>query len=163
MKFHAKEETLASIDATSSAIGFFVNSAAVATQRALLEREEMKTLRDDLTGQIASPLSDFNYVRQRKRKLVWQLGLWIIPLQLINLVIFAVPVIVLILGPARLTAYVPGLQTTPLSFAAKTALWLWLLISGIGYLALCCVPTFRLVCLLRRTNQWLANHPRAQR
>lgn len=154
---------MASIDATSSVIGFFVNSAAVATQRALLERDELKKLRDDLAGQIANPVSDFNYVQDGKGKLLRQLILWILPLQLINLAIFAVPVILLILGPASVAAYVPGLQTTPLSVAAKTALWLWLLISGIGYWALCCAPTFRLVRLLQKTSQWLANHPRSRR
>src|SRR6266436_1155644 len=99
MRFPAKEETLASIDATSSVIGFFVNSAAVATQRALLERDDLKKLRDDLAAQIANPASDFNYVKDGKGKLLWQLILGILPLQLINLAIFAVPVILLILGP----------------------------------------------------------------
>jgi hypothetical protein len=149
---------LASIDATSSMIGFFVNSAAVATQRVLIERDELKKLQEDLSSLIKTKLSDPYNVKQKRKKLILQLISWILLLHVINLAILAAAVVLLLWGPEKLAHVLPGLQASPLSTTAKIALWLWLLVNGITYLSLCLMPTVRSVRLIHRASKWMREH-----
>jgi len=149
---------LANIDATSSMIGFFVNSAAVATQRVLIERDELKELRKDLASQVSTRVSDRDYVKEQRKKLIFQMMGWILLLHLINLAILAAAVVLVLSGPEKLANTLPGLQASPLSSTAKIALWLWLLVNGISYLALCVAPSVRNVRLIHRAGKWMRDH-----
>lgn len=149
---------MASIDATSSMIGFFVNSAVVATQRVLIERDELKELRKALSDLLGTRTSDRPNVMETKKKLIHQLIPWILILHLINLAILTAAVLLLVWGPEKLAQILPGFQASPLSTAAKIALWLWLLVNGITYLSLCFMPTVRIVLLNQKAGKWLRDN-----
>lgn len=145
---------MADLDATTSIIGALVNGAAITAQRALLEREEIKKLKDELSS--IDYLSQYQQVKQQRQSLVSQLWSWIFLFHLINLGIFAALIVFLAIGPVTLSQYFPRIQGSPLTSTAKILLWLWLIISGLNYIALCFVPTFKLWQLARKTKKWLS-------
>ncbi|HEV7683912.1 MAG TPA: hypothetical protein VGO68_17410 [Pyrinomonadaceae bacterium] len=149
---------MANIDATSSMIGFFVNSAAVATQRVLIDGVELKELRKALSKLLMTKTSDPYNVKETRKKLILQLIPWILLLHVINLAILTAAAVLLLWGPEKLANIVPGFQAYPLSTAAKIALWLWLLVNGITYLSLCFMPTVRDVQLIHRAGKWLRDN-----
>jgi hypothetical protein len=140
-------------------IGFFVNSVAVATQRALIESAELKNLEEDLSVQLRTQLSEPDYVKRVRKKLFLQLIPWILLLHLVNLAILAAAVVLVFWGPEKIANILPGFQASPLSTAAKSALGAWLLVNGITYLALCFMPTVRIVRLIQRAAKWVRDHP----
>lgn len=155
---------MASIDATSSMIGFFVNSVVVATQRVLIERNELTELRKALSELLGTRTSDRHYVMEKRKKLILQLIPWILILHLINLAILTAALVLLLWGPEKLSQILPGFQAFPLSTAATIALWLWLIVNGITYLSLCLMPTVSIVQLVLRAGKWLrenASPPRS--
>jgi hypothetical protein len=151
---------LADLDATTSIIGALVNGAAITAQRALLDREEIKKLKDELLGR--NYLSQDQQVKQQRQSLVSQLR-WIVLFHVINLGIFAAFILFLVIGPVTLSQYFPRIQGSPLTSTAKILLWLWLIISGLNYIALCLVPTFKLWQLTRETKKWLSERESKKR
>lgn len=149
---------MANLDATTAAIGFLVNGAGLTTQRVLLERDELKEVKKELSAAIGTQLSQPQYVERLRGKLCSQLKGWVLVLHLLNLGIYAAVITFLVAGPETISQHVITLPISPLTPTARILLYVWLGLSGITYLALCFGPTVRYLKLIRKASQWMRDN-----
>lgn len=137
-------------------IGFILNGAEIAALTALLQSASLTKVRDHLAG--LTQTSDFPYTKSRRKKLGWYLA-GLVPLNLVNLILYGALIAVLIWGPDRLLS-LAGLDTAaePLTPGQKVIYWTWLVLAGLAYMVKCFFPSLGLIALFVKAGRWLADH-----
>ncbi len=135
---------------------FIINAAGVATLMWLLERTELKDMRDNLSAAIKIRASDPPYVRRLFGKLTRELLGWLLVLHIVNILVYAAAGAILRIGPENIFIFSKNDPlAAPLSASEKAIFWIWLGVTGLVYFIRGISPTFRLVTLWARTFRWL--------
>lgn len=142
-------------------IGFLVNGAGLATLYLLLADDDLKNLKTELSGAIATRHeATYDYVKNRRKRLGKELRSPLkLSFHLMNIVIYVLLIMVLLVGPERLFSKIgmPSLAI-PLTGTITILLVSWLVISGLAYLARAVAPTLRLISLFRQAGQWMSEN-----
>ena len=146
-----------SFDSFVGIITFIMNVSGISALSFLLESEDLRIIRDDLSEIIGGQIAGVAYVKMRKNQFQ-KILIPIFLLHFLNLGIFSVFILYLIIGPENISFLQSEPIAKPLSDLEIIVYSVYLLLVLITYTIRCILPTIKLVRIHSDIKEWISNN-----
>lgn len=149
----------ADFETLTAIISFLTSAAGVGGLISLIIDDDFQNLLKTLGGLIRAADSDYDYIKQLTRKLGGRLFTGILILHLVNLGVYALILLIVIVGLDRLPpVLLAGTTAAPFTILERLLYYIWLVISLLVYFFRCIAPTLDAWALYHRARKWLKAH-----
>lgn len=149
----------------AAVFGFITNSAGILALWSVLQRDEIKEVKSALSSGIETKLANYGFISRQRKKLRSELfSIWLILLNLFNIIILLSLLLILILGPERIfSPQTAGAVAEPLLLWERVLYTVWFISCTLAYIIRGFMPTLQLWKLYTDSGKWLSENEPKQR